>query len=357
MICRYCQSEVDILDSICKTCGKSISILDSGENDFSVNPDSLLNKVSAEIENELATTKEGLFSSVEAQNGQMKSASVLKLKNLVSPEQKREFISEDRFELITTETDIIQIAQFVFYSKHVQSNQLYRLRAEQTSLVFLGENPIVNAFATDHAIPDLNVEPPFICIFGGLVNATKISSLALSYFRTERSDEARKILVDIIRGVGNSIIENNGLFHNESVHQIFNQYKQYFYHHNPAEIQGLAKSFTAAMNLSVIAHELGHIALGHTLGDRSNDEISRNQEREADSFASSVASSSPFSDHIVAGGIFWWVILSWVDAISGRIEVTTHPFSRDRLLDYIRANIDQAKLLGIDETSINDFLP
>ncbi len=111
------------------------------------------------------------------------------------------------------------------------------------------------------------------------------------------------------------------------------------------------------MNMDVISHELGHIALCHTLGRNVNMEISRNQEREADSFAASVASSSPFSDYIVAGGIFWWVIMAWVDAASDNTEETTHPHSQERLMDYIRSNRDQAEEIGVGEASIFEFLP
>jgi hypothetical protein len=111
------------------------------------------------------------------------------------------------------------------------------------------------------------------------------------------------------------------------------------------------------MILNVVAHELGHICLGHTLGVKQNYEISRNQEREADSFAASVTASSPFSDYIVSGGIFWWVIMTWAAESAGLQAETSHPHARERLMDYIRANKAQAEEIGITQETIQAYLP
>ena len=106
-----------------------------------------------------------------------------------------------------------------------------------------------------------------------------------------------------------------------------------------------------------MAHELGHIALAHILGRTPSLEVSRNQEREADSFASSVVSTSPFGDYLVAGQIIWSLIMVWGEH-TGNVEIaTSHPLERERLMDFIRANEAKAASIGIDKQTIQDFLP
>ena len=186
-------------------------------------------------------------------------------------------------------------------------------------------------------------------------HATRLAGLGLGYDQWAHSPEARQHFLSLIKAIGTQIVKTEGMFSIEDSQTIFNGFGlgQHIAH---GEALRKARSFAAAMNLAVIAHELGHICLGHTLGIRQNYEVSRNQEREADSLSASVASASPFSDYIVAGGIFWWVILCWVTKAAGKSIETTHPHSKDRLLDYIRANREQALSLGIDEEKIKEFL-
>ena len=77
-----------------------------------------------------------------------------------------------------------------------------------------------------------------------------------------------------------------------------------------------------------------------------NLEISRNQEREADSFASSVISSSPFGDYLVFGTILWEAVWVWVERATGQIA-STHPLASERLADLIRANPSVASEIGL----------
>jgi hypothetical protein len=118
-----------------------------------------------------------------------------------------------------------------------------------------------------------------------------------------------------------------------------------------------AQSFAVGMMAYVIGHELGHIALGHTLCASANLEVSRNQEREADSFASSVISTCPFGEYLVTGPVVWDLVWVWCQYAGNDRMATTHPLSRERLLDFIRANAAQSAALGISEATIRDFLP
>jgi hypothetical protein len=199
-------------------------------------------------------------------------------------------------------------------------------------------------------IPELDAKPPLICIQGGLTRVSRLVAAALAANFEYATENSREKLVEAVQRIGRQVVEGQGTLPMESAEDISDTIESCS--------DSKRKSYNAAMNMTVIAHELGHIALGHTLGDgRVNFEISRNQEREADSFAASVASSSPFGDYIVAGGIFFWVIMTWIDAASGNFSQTTHPHARERLMDYIRANADQAEAIGFDADSIGDYLP
>ena len=100
--------------------------------------------------------------------------------------------------------------------------------------------------------------------------------------------------------------------------------------------------------VGVLAHEFGHLALGHCCGSVLNDEISRNHEREADSFASSVVSASEYRESLGLGTIIWELAMAVFESIHG-VEATTHPHSIERLLNFIRANPSTAEAIGMEE--------
>ena len=107
-----------------------------------------------------------------------------------------------------------------------------------------------------------------------------------------------------------------------------------------------AKSVSAGMILGILAHESGHQSLGHVLntGRSENLEISRNQEREADLFASSVISASPFGEYMFAGTLFWYYALATQE---GGKQENTHPLSKERFENLVRSNPEKAAAMGV----------
>lgn len=88
----------------------------------------------------------------------------------------------------------------------------------------------------------------------------------------------------------------------------------------------------------VLAHELGHHALGHLSTKQRRREYSLNQEREADSFSSSVLHCLPLRHACIVGVCLFHASL----AIP---KTPTHPSSRERVRNYIEANpraVDEA---------------
>lgn len=110
-----------------------------------------------------------------------------------------------------------------------------------------------------------------------------------------------------------------------------------------------AKTISAGLMLGILAHEAGHLCLGHSFSNvvyyETNLEVARNREREADSFSSSVIATSPFGEQILAGTLLWHFVLASQE--EGAVE-STHPLSRERLENIVRANRDLAKSLGIE---------
>ncbi|MBQ5530941.1 MAG: hypothetical protein IIT98_02930, partial [Kiritimatiellae bacterium] len=109
-----------------------------------------------------------------------------------------------------------------------------------------------------------------------------------------------------------------------------------------------AISYSSGTIAYVIAHECGHHALGHLLSfaGKPNLEISRNQEREADSFASSVISASPFGEYMFAGTLFWsYALAKQSDDVSG--SGGSHPLWKERFENFVRANSEKAAAMGI----------
>ena len=109
-----------------------------------------------------------------------------------------------------------------------------------------------------------------------------------------------------------------------------------------------AVSYSSGMIVSVLAHEVGHHVLGHLMSfsPRENLEVERNQEREADSFASSVISCSPFSEYTFAGTLFWHYALA-VLTDEGSDTHRSHPLSRERFQNFVRNNRAAAAAFGI----------
>ena len=110
-----------------------------------------------------------------------------------------------------------------------------------------------------------------------------------------------------------------------------------------------ATSLSAGMVIGILGHEVGHHVLGHldnTGSMAKNSEIKRNQEREADSFANSVISSSPFGEYVFTGTLLWHYALANKQAERGSVE-GTHPLALERLENLIRANPDKAREMGI----------
>jgi len=255
------------------------------------------------------------------------------------------------------EQDLLQAAAYVFHAPHVTSNESYHECASLVLFRPLMDESLVNAMATyeERLIGEKLVLQPVILYYGGDATSARLMALAYAVARRKPGQE-KELLTKMATLIAKEMIENEGCLPLERTISILEK----------AGIEGQlgdeymlrdGQSFGFGAVVGTIAHELGHHALGHVSGPRENMEISRNQEREADLFASSVVSSSPFGEYLVPGYMLSWLPKVWLDHLGDRDMIDTHPISIERILNFIRSNLGQAERYGFGEKDIEDYLP
>lgn len=115
------------------------------------------------------------------------------------------------------------------------------------------------------------------------------------------------------------------------------------------------------MITAVLAHEMGHLCLGHTTSLVRQDEVSRNMEREADSFAASLLYTLDNRAYHFVGQIMFDLMMTWQHHGYGPQTPTSHPSSRDRLLAAFTSNPTAAgeaeALFGMSVADWHSLLP
>ena len=238
-----------------------------------------------------------------------------------------------------SEAELAQLFEYVRSAANVKENLQYAGIMKDVRFFYLADNDTMNAYAT---LKKLNKDKDelhrVIMLLGGAVRFSKVASLAVAaHLSGDKQAPAR--LVRALNGA------DLGKFDLDTVVRLVNAANLGAALANET-VQAKAKSVSAGMILGILAHEAGHHALGHTLNtsEKVNLDISRNQEREADSFASSVIASSPFGEYILAGTLFWHFALA---SQQGDAVATTHPLSRERFENFVRANAELAASMGI----------
>ena len=238
-----------------------------------------------------------------------------------------------------SEAELAQLFEYVRSAANVKENLQYANIMKDVRFFYLADNDTVNAYAT---IKKLNKDKDelhrVIVLLGGAVRFSKTASLAVAaHLSGDKQAPAR-----LVRALDGSDL---GKFDLDSAVRLVNS-AQLGAALGDETVRAKAKSVSAGMVLGILAHEAGHHALGHTLNtsEKVNLEISRNQEREADSFASSVIASSPFGEYILAGTLFWHFALA---SQQGDAVATTHPLSKERFENFVRANEELAASMGI----------
>lgn len=259
---------------------------------------------------------------------------------------------------------IEQSASFVFLSDQIQQNKEYAKRIKSTSFRFDAEDDSVNAYATNHEYQlttGEEVPPPAIIFLGGLARTLRVASAALAvHHEIGRPDVEGSGLTETFRCIGD-VARDKGNFGADSGEDIFTRVVVPRLLKLENRVLATARSFCAAMESFVIAHEAGHLAYSHPMGPRLSLDISRNKERDADSFASSVMISNPYREYLFLGGVAVTMVFCWFEAGSHAREATTHPLARERFENLFHsapgAAVETAASLGLTQQAFEEMLP
>jgi hypothetical protein len=245
------------------------------------------------------------------------------------------------------EVDLRQLYAYVRHAPHVTSNRQYEATAEKTILIIAPHDDSINAYAMHES-----GENPQVHMLGGAVSFARLcGALRETVGKQNLHDFAR-----IWSMVGKALQKQGGSLNPEQALALLDEAGGAGFWRDEAVIRA-GMEHAAGMIMVIMAHELGHLALGHTLGRPSNLEVSRNMEREADSFASSVISSSHMSMKPIEGMILWEIAWAWSDSGLRSRQATSHPLWRERLHDFVRANETIASKLGVTLATLKQILP
>jgi len=244
--------------------------------------------------------------------------------------------------LTPSEAEVEQLYSYVVKSPFLAENLQYRERMQAVTFHYLETNDTVNAFGGRRVIEkDGKQELAFVTVlYGGAARYARLVGLAAALEDNGHKGILKKFVAampksfcaqcnadDCVRFIANAGL--GAAFRSEKIRQ-------------------KAISYSSGTIVSVLAHESGHHALGHLLSvsEKRNLEIARNQEREADSFSSSVISTSPFGEYIFAGTLFWhYAVAMQSDGKTDR--ASNHPLSKERFENFVRANAEKAAAMGL----------
>ena len=244
--------------------------------------------------------------------------------------------------LTPSDAEMRQLYRYVVNAPFVTENVQYSGRLKDIPFVYIATNDAVNAAAGRRIVEkdgkkDLAFHTVF---FGGAARYARLVGLAAALQDAGHKDMLKKFVAAMpprfcarcAEGECVEFISANGLASAVA----------------DEKIRQKAVSYSSGTIVSVLAHECGHNALGHLLSfsEKTNLEIDRNQEREADSFASSIISASPFGEYIFAGTLFWhYAVAMQGDGDSD--ARSNHPLSKERFENFVRANAKKAAAMGI----------
>lgn len=235
-------------------------------------------------------------------------------------------------------------------SEHVDGNLQYQDALSQVHFYVETSNNIVNAYAT---IVDPYREQlwPTMIVQGGLGRFSRIVGAVL----TEYGDDEKlgDALGEMLIALGNSpeiALESTAGFLCDDLKIPLSKFSDEAWVAN-------AKNISRGILLSVLAHEAGHLALGHVWSWEKNLERSRNQEREADSFAHSVASGTADAENMFWGNFIFHYAYALFEGKDPDSEIArTHPFAEERLCNLIRDNQSMARKCGFTEEDVKKHL-
>lgn len=244
--------------------------------------------------------------------------------------------------LWTTKGQMNQLFEFMRNSSFVQGNDLYREMLGPVEFVYEDKNDEVNAYSESRK-KWFGTGAPEVRCSSGAARFARLMALAWAVELEGREGTVQRLLGEmgpeqfavLTEGDAAMLLRAAGL--EEALES--------------PSVRSKAESIASGMLSFILAHELGHQALGHVYGAAENHGISRNQEREADSFASNVLETSAFGEYMFVGELFWQYALATQQ--NGKSGNGTHPEARERMQNLLREHPEFAKAVGLQQDKDN----
>jgi len=122
----------------------------------------------------------------------------------------------------------------------------------------------------------------------------------------------------------------------------------------------VARMYAKTILLEVVAHECGHICLGHIPpnGEDPHMSISRNNERQADSWAAAVIQSCCLGAQGAVGSAMSLIGLMWAHSISeAELRFSSHPMHLERLSQFMQDFDAMFTVSHIRKSQLMELLP
>jgi hypothetical protein len=256
-----------------------------------------------------------------------------------------------------------QALEMVLASKHIKQNYLYSQLTEKINFDFKKYDSAFNADAGEiPAVEDGHMTRyKLITLYGGFASAIRLAATAAVFHKRN----SPMVLPDTYYKIGQTAEEFNGRLPHEAAENIHTQDFQplvdTLLEHTVERSLSMAYNFRFSMYMAVIAHEIGHIASGHTQGRAQNFDVSKNQERTADEFAASILSTCPYREYHFLGQIFVMALIAWTEYVAGIPQSVTHPLGRERFVNTCFNNSQALKeaeqYFGFDRVTLFKLLP
>ena len=221
--------------------------------------------------------------------------------------------------------------------------------ASATQFEYLPNEDTMNAYAY---FEGGDSSRPAIRLLGGWVRMSRLVG-ALALVQASAVEQGtEKDIQRYLRRVAETAAKTGGLSESQVI-DLLNEFEVGTSVFQDVASVSNAKAFAEGICKATLAHEIGHIAGGHSLGADPNATISQNEERQADLFAASVAASVANGQQMLIGQILTWYTLALGEEIDSKAEIfRSHPYSADRLRAAVESNKALAASIGITTDDI-----
>ncbi len=249
--------------------------------------------------------------------------------------------------------ELQQLLQIILSSPHVAKNPVYSALTQRTRLYSLPEIDVVNAFSSGVDEERKEGWPTMIVLGGAGRFARLVGAVIATDALAPREDIDR---FEILFGNLAGCLEENGCVSMGDAGRILDACQVPLAAFSDEAWLPEAKRISMGILLGIMSHEIGHLALGHVVNGSKSMEKTRNQEREADSFANSVGSGEWFAEPMFWGQLYFHLALVLNESDGDNDTMTDHPFSKERLINLIRSNRSLAAKCGFTEEGMREFL-